>query len=189
MAGAAELKLLVPRSIDDLPQARRGAPLEALGRTIANAVTAARSRKPPDRVVIYADTTVDYGCLCPPFIFAPFWNSGRSDGYVLPVFAKGVPDARATKEGVFRFAGHFDGRRITGLEWHQQRGGKVREGMNEYARKAPVFIVEGWCFEPVEAFRDAMTEEAFGPSLKQMEAAGRFCPGTRYPTSAPPEGP
>ena len=186
LAGAKELKVLVPKSVDD---GAAGDPLDALAKAIAKEVAAASGKKAAARIVIYADTTVDYGCLCPPFVFAPFWNSGRSDGYVLPIFAKGVPDASATKQGIFRFAGHFDGRRITGLEWLKQRGEKASEGMSEYEHKAPVFVVEGWCFEPVEAFGAASAEEAYGGSLKQMARDGRFCAGTRYPAPPEPEEP
>jgi hypothetical protein len=110
----------------------------------------------------------------------------------LPIFAKGVPDASAIKQGIFRFAGHFDGRRITGFEWLKLRGesvqGDARIGMSEYEHMLPVFVVEGWCFEPVEAFGEASAEEAYGSSLKQMARDGRFCAGTRYPAPPGPEG-
>jgi len=177
----------VPRSLGEDSDTADSDPLDVLARTIEKEVTGALRKKPAGRIVIYADTTIDYGCRCPPFVYAPFWNMGRTDSYVLPIFAKGVPDAPLTKQGVYRFAGHFDGRRMTGFDWLKLRGGAVREGMSEYARKAPVFIVEGWCFEPVDAFPHTFAEEAYGAILKEMARNGRFCPGARYPAPAEPD--
>jgi hypothetical protein len=188
MAAATDLKVLVPRSLGEEPDAAGGDPLEVLARTIDREVTVVPGKKSVGRIVIYADTTLDYGCRCPPFVFAPFWSSGRSNSYVLPIFAKGVPDAPRSKQGLYRFAGHFDGRRMTGFQWLRLRGEEAREGMSEYAHKAPVFVVEGWCFEPVEAFADPSAEEIYGPTLKQMEKAGRFCPGARFPSTAARDG-
>lgn len=184
MAGTGDLKVLVPKSLGEDSNAAGDDPLEVLARTIDKEVTGVHGKKPAGRIVIYADTTIDYGCLCPPFVFAPFWSSGRSDSYVLPIFAKGVPDAPTSKQGMYRFVGHFDGRRMTGFEWLGLRGGKPREGMSEYARKAPVFVVEGWCFEPVDSFEDASAEKIYGTTLKQMAKDGRFCPGARFPLPA-----
>jgi hypothetical protein len=138
-------------------------------------------------LVVYVDTTLDYGCLCPTFVFAPFWNTGRPDGYVMPLFAPGVPEPTLTKQGIYRFVGHFDGRRISGFDWLNLRGDKKREqnqeGMDEYKQKGPVFIVEDWCFEPVKEI-DPVYEEAWGKPLHTLEKQGRFCPGSRYPTLA-----
>lgn len=188
MAGASDLRVLVPRSLDDEAYTLKMDPLDALAHEIYLEVNSASHTPPTGRIVIYADTTIDYGCLCPPFVFAPFYNSGRPDSYVLPIFAEGVPDPSPIKQGLFRFAGHFDGGHMTGIDWLKQRGGEVREGMSEYEHEAPVFIVEGWCFEPVEAFPDASAEENYGPALKEMEKKGRLCPGTRYPAPAKPDG-
>jgi hypothetical protein len=161
------MKVLVPGSVDEESNAAGSDPLDALVQAIGKEVTAAaRSKKPAGRIVIYADSTIDYGCQCPPFVFV------RSS-------PKGVPDPPTTKLGLFRFAGHFDGRRITGLEWLKQRGGEAEEGMSEYEHKAPVFIVEGWCFEPADPSPELFRDERYGSTLKDMAQAGRFCPASR----------
>jgi hypothetical protein len=160
-------------------------PLDSLAAAIAAEVERARSAAGRP-VVVYADTTLDYGCLCPPFVFAPFWNSGRPDSYVLPVLAPGVADLPATKEGLFRMVGRFTGERITGFAWRQRRGETDRkEGMDEFARAAPVFRVEDWCFEPVPVYEDRAAEEIYGPALRAMAAAGRMCPGHTLPAPPP----
>jgi hypothetical protein len=189
MAGSRDIKVLVPKQVSEDSNAIGDDPLAVLARTIDKEVTSARRARPAGKIAIYVDTTIDYGCLCPPFVFAPFWNSGRPDSYVLPIFVNGVPDAKPAKQGIYRFVGHFDGRRMTGFEWLKLRGEKAHKGMDEYARKAPVFVVEGWCFEPVEAFDDAYAEGIYGDKLKRMAKDGRFCPGTRFPASAPQDGP
>lgn len=174
LAGAGDLKVLVPSSLlDDSDPAAVEALVQAIDKEVK---AAARSKKPAGRIVIYADTTVDYGCRCPPFVFSPLYGSGRPEAYVLPIFAKGVPEPFPTKLGLFRFAGHFDGRRITGIEWLEQRGGEPEEGMSEYEHKAPVFIVEGWCFEPADTSPEIFTEERYGSDLKSLAEEGRFCP-------------
>ncbi len=181
-ASSREWKILVPADVGE----GAGDPLDTLARAIHRAVTTAHvDSGSPYRFVAYVDTTIDYGCLCPPFVFAPFWNSGRSDGYVLPVFAPGVPEPPLAKQGLYRFMGHFDGRRITGFEWLKMRGEKSEEGMDEYARKAPVFVVEGWCFEPTDEYSDAALEAVYDKTLAKMHADGRFCAGTHMPKHAP----
>jgi hypothetical protein len=179
-AGAASARVLVPKT---LPEGA-GDPMQSLVRAIDKEVAAA-AKGAGASLVVYADTTTDYGCLCPPFVFAPFHNSGRTDSYVLPVFARGVPDPPLSKVGLYRFFGHFDGRRITGFEWLKARGGKRSEGMSEYERKAPVFVVEGWCFEPDADFGAHFKEEVYRPTLEKMAKDGRFCPGAKFPASVP----
>lgn len=182
LASSNVLPMLVPKETDD----GAGDPLGALSRAIARAVTAARGDAGAShRYLAYVDTTVDYGCLCPPFVFAPFWSSGREDGTVLPVFAPGVPDPPLAKQGLYRFAGHFDGRRITGFDWLRSRGEKRQEGMEDFAKKAPVFVVEGWCFEPAAEYSTPDLEEVYAKTLAKMQRDGRFCAGSKLPKHAP----
>jgi hypothetical protein len=183
-AGSREWRVLVPKSVPD--DSSSGDPRDAIVRAVAREVTAARAdRAEPARVVIYADTTIDYGCLCPPFVLAPFWNTGRTDGTFYPIYPPGVPEPMLAKQGLYRILGHFDGRRISGFEWLKMRGAKTEEGMDAYADKAPVLVVEGWCFEPNATFSDPALEKVYRPTLVTMEKEGRFCPGTHMPARAP----
>lgn len=185
LASSTPAPVLVPRHVsEDDPTAAD--PLDALARAVDAEVKAslASRRKPKRQVVVYAATTLDYGCLCPPFVFSPFHNSGRPDSYVLPLFAKGVPDPALTTQGAYRLLGHFEGRRMTGRQWLRLRHEKVERGMSEYARKAPVFVVDGWCFEPAESFADRYMEDAYRSMLEQLERDGRFCAGSSFPASA-----
>lgn len=182
-AGSREWRVLVPKSV---PDATADAARNAIVRAVSREVTAARAdHADPSRVVIYADTTIDYGCLCPPFVFAPFWNSGRSDGTFLPIYATDVPEPPLAKQGLYRVLGHFDGRRITGYDWLKMRSEKIEEGMDEYAKTAPVFIVEDWCFEPNDMFSDPGQQRAYLPTILKMEKQGRLCPGAHMPVRIP----
>jgi hypothetical protein len=185
-AASREWRVLVPKSVPD--DSASGDPRDALAREVAREVSAARAdRAEPSRLVVYADTTIDYGCLCPPFVFAPFWNTGRDDGTFLPVYAANIPEPPLTKQGLYRFLGHFDGRRITGYEWLKMRGEKIEEGMDEYAHAAPIFVIEGWCFEPNASFSDPDLEKVYRPTLVKLEKEGRFCAGARMPGHATPQ--
>jgi hypothetical protein len=143
-------------------------------------------RKPEARYVVYVNTTIDYGCRCPPFVLAPFWNSGRADGYLLPEYAPGVPEPLLVKPGLYRFAGRFDGRHMTGFDWLKRRGLPRKEGMTHHDLQTPVFVVDGWCFEPGE-FEDAGHAEIYLEDMKQLASQGRFCPGATFPVVPPPE--
>lgn len=181
LAGSSALKVLVPKEVGE----GAGDPLDALTRTINRAVAAGKPYAGAEaRVVLYVDNTSDYGCVCPPWVFAPFWNSGH-DGYFYPTFAAGVPEAPIVKQGIMRFAGHFDGKKITGFEWLKSRHEKPDpEGTDEFAKKAPVFVVEGWCFEPAAEYTSADIEKVYAKELGKMQTDGRLCPGTHLPKHA-----
>jgi hypothetical protein len=188
LASAKDLKILVPAANGYSSDEETEALVQAIDKEVKSA---ARSKKPASRIVIYADTTLGYGCKCPPFVFAPLHGSGRPEAYVLPIFAKGVSEPFSSKLGYFRFAGHFDGRRITGFEWLKLRGEQLgqeeRMGMGEYEHKAPVFIVEGWCFEPFDTSPEFFAEERYGDLVTSMAKEGRFCPASPESSSTKPD--
>ena len=165
-------------------------PLITLRATIAAQMAAARQRKSKraPTVVVYLDTTQDYGCLCPPFVLAPFYNAGEG-GFIWPRFARGVTAAPAPKGGLFRFAGHFEGRAISGYQAEGRRAPKRQGAVDEAEpdprlERHPAFFVETWCFEPSPTISQS-TFENYRDQLKALANQGRFCVGSNFPVVTP----
>lgn len=182
--------VIIPANTDDSTNDDSADPLVALRATIAAEMVAARQRKakPAPTVVVYLDTTDDYGCLCPPFVLAPFYNAGEG-GFIWPKFARGNAPAPTPKGGLLRVAGHFEGRAITGYQAEGRRAPKVPAAADEAEpdfrlERHPAFFVEAWCFAPSATISQS-TLEVYNEQLTALAKQGRFCVGSKFPDVTP----
>ena len=130
------------------------------------------------RLLLTAVTTDEWGCECPPFVYAPFASSAPEEGnaFFYPI-AKAGPDPASfsvgSAAGTFELVGRFDRQKMAFAEWARARKVKARPGKHapEFRAKQPVFAVESWCFR-----RAAEVSEAYRPELARMKKAGvTFC--------------
>lgn len=116
--------------------------------------------RPEQEVMIEMRTTLDYGCPCPTWTFAPFHN-GPNHGFpyamVLPDDDVQDPTEFALNTGIYRMTGRFTGEKMTGLEWAKARGSEppnfpdAKPPLETWKNDSgPVFIVESWCFQPTD---------------------------------------
>ncbi len=182
--------VIIPANTDDSDNDDSADPLVALRATIADQMVAARQRKakPAPTVVVYLDTTDDYGCLCPPFVLAPFYNAGEG-GFIWPKFARGNAPAPTPKGGQLRVAGHFEGRASTGYQAEGRRAPKVPAAAEEAEpdfrlERHPAFFVEAWCFAPSPTISQS-TLEVDRDQLTALAKQGRFCVGSKFPEVTP----
>jgi hypothetical protein len=177
-ASSPSATVLVPLFSDDWRQTQT-----AIDSAIANSKTG----KSGAAVIVYATTTLKYACLCPPFAFPGAEGMGQ-DLYVWPKPGKGISQIPALQSqlGAMRLLGHFKGKRLSGYEVAGTKPsawtGEGDPAPDPMTTKAPVFTVEGWCFEP-EATISQSDAKQFGAQLQTLAAQGRFCSGTKYPTT------
>ncbi len=182
--------VIIPANTDASNNDDSADPLVAFRATIATQMAAARKRtvRPSPAVVVYLDTTDDYGCLCPPFVLAPFYNAGEG-GFIWPKFARGNGPAPTPKGGLLRVAGHFEGRAITGYQAEGRRAPKVSAAAEEAEpdfrlERHPAFFVEAWCFAPSPTISQS-TLEVYNDQLTALAKQGRFCVGSKFPMVTP----
>jgi hypothetical protein len=122
---------------------------------------------PNRRRTIILETTLSWGCPCPPWVF-PFYHDMQKLQYVMvlpsPLLNLDPTDV-ATPERSYRMTGYFSGAVITGLEWVNQRGkapptfpkaSKTSPELQEYwAAPGLVFVVESWCYQENTLVDDA----------------------------------
>jgi hypothetical protein len=175
----AEPGLADDTSLRRVPRSSREA---AASREVEELVVACEK----ETVAVEVESTVGWGCPCPPFVFRQFDDVEGHDVFVLPVFAPGVPDGGAWYvPGVFRFAGQYTGRGLTLDGWHEQRGEPSSGYAEDRYRRigGPEFWVIDWCFRPPRR-PPAWVEEDFAA----MRGAGvRLCGGAHWPRSYEPE--
>lgn len=139
-APTAAPDVLVPAALDDVDQ--QEAMRVAIAREVAAAAAGADARW-----TIHVTTTADYGCLCPPFVFAPLHNN--EDPFVMLTAPAAALPPVDVAEAVFRITGRFDGRRLDGFAWAAETGVSApadRDGPGEaWGSSGPVFVVDDWC--------------------------------------------
>jgi len=106
-------------------------------------------------LVLSAATTDSWGCMCPPFVYAPFAMGApdnESPTYFFPIVKSGM-DADdhhvGSGGGTYEFTGKLTGERIDAATWYSRRGKKAPNATGataDYRKKQPVFAVESWCF-------------------------------------------
>ncbi len=197
VASNANLAVIIPARLnddDDDDDDDSDAALASLRATIGTQMAAARQHKTKSAptVAIYLNTTDDYGCDCPPFVLAPFYNAGEG-GFIWPKFASGVAAAPAPKGGLLRFAGHFEACALTGYQAAGRRVPKLKGAAKDsddaaepdpLLERHPAFFVTAWCFEPSPTITQS-TFENYGTQLTELAKQGRFCVGTKFPIVTP----
>lgn len=136
------------------------------------------------KVVVELRTTLDYGCPCPTWTFAPL-HSGPPHGfpYAMILPSEGLrkhPTDYAVPGVIYRMRGHFDGRRISGLEWVEARGAEppsFPDGsppLEEYWKDetGPVFVVDQWCWVPKSIDFDYDRREKLQDDAPRCDASG-----------------
>ena len=140
----------------------------------------------PATVTLAVESTFNWGCDCPPFVFRA--SDGRTDyeeEYVFPTFAEGIPDAAYVVVGAFDLTGHYTGRWLDMFDWHEERGRHVEQRSLYHDQRLaweelhPEFLVDGWCYAPP---RGPMHSEWVVEPMKEMRDDGvPLCPGESWP--------
>ncbi|HEX4418156.1 MAG TPA: hypothetical protein VH165_09680 [Kofleriaceae bacterium] len=135
-------------------------------------------------LVLEVTTTDEWGCDCPPFVYAPFSTASPDEklAYVYPIVTAG-PDPGAflagNGAGTYEFTGSFTKDKLTRAEWLRKRKDKPAAPSMELSEgsklKQPVFAVDHWCFRPKTD--DSPVVKAYAGVLAKMKKAGvPMCP-------------
>ena len=105
-------------------------------------------------VTLRLDTTVAFGCPCPPFVFKGVRSvpDNASDVMLYTVPAKGVADpAGVLLKGTYKMTGRFLPQRMDAFGWAKRMGtrppSRKRDGQEYFRTRHPVFEVTSWCFK------------------------------------------
>lgn len=101
-------------------------------------------------LMVTATTTDNWGCSCPPFVYAPY-SSSASDpiAFFYPIVSSGPDPAAfnaASSAGTYEFTGHFTKDKLDYGAWLDRRKEKHPVPKGDFAIKRRVFAADSWCF-------------------------------------------